>query len=96
MKLLAGFLICLNLVFAPLALASAQITMENHTDVVLNLFVDGNYACGPVQPGLTCTSQINAGDHNFEAREGMNAVVASASGTVEDGASPSFVVYNKN
>ena len=95
-KIMIGFMVCFSLILAPLALASAQITMQNNSDATLNLFVDGEYACGPVRPGLTCTSQISAGDHNFEAREGMNMTVASASGNVEDGTSPTFTVYNSN
>jgi hypothetical protein len=38
----------------------AQISMQNNTSLWLNLYIDGNFGCGPVMPEGFCTSSVNA------------------------------------
>lgn len=40
-----------------------QVNFQNNTNVTGDLYVDGNYGCGPVPMNLNCTTQIAAGAH---------------------------------
>jgi hypothetical protein len=87
---------------ADMAHAMAQITMVNKSQVTLNLYIDGNFGCGPVpgighftnSPGQFCTSNITPGLHSLEARKGQDAVpVAHEEGVnIGDGTSPTWTV----
>jgi hypothetical protein len=99
-------LVLLVLIFSlPLvnmAHAMAQITMVNRSQLTLNLYIDGNFGCGPVpgvghftnSPGLFCTSSVTPGPHLLEARKSQDAVpVAHEEGVnIGDGTSPTWTV----
>ena len=91
-----------SLSLAGMAHAMAQITMVNKSKVTLNLYIDGNFGCGPVlgvgqftnSPGQFCTSSNTPGPHLLEARKGQDAVpVAREEGVnIGDGTSPTWTV----
>jgi hypothetical protein len=91
-----------SLSLAGMAHAMAQITMVNKSKVTLNLYIDGNFGCGPVlgvghftnSPGQFCTSSITPGPHLLEARKGQDVVpVAREEGVnIGDGTSPTWTV----
>jgi hypothetical protein len=92
-------LFILLLTFTPKAQAAAQITMVNKSQVKVNLYIDGNFACGPVlgigqftnSPGLSCTSGVMAGKHRLQARDGEK-VIAEDVVEIGDGTSPTWTV----
>ena len=97
MKLKHAIVVSVLAFFSAAAFANtAQFTLENRINQRLNLFVDGQYACGPVMTnGGICATQINPDVmHVFEARTGMDpsTKVASESGSVPSGASPTWTV----
>lgn len=91
-----------SLSLANMAQAMAQITMVNRSKLTLNLYIDGNFGCGPVlgvghftnSPGLTCTCSVAPGPHLLEARKGQEvAPVAREEGVqIGDGTSPTWTV----
>ena len=66
--LLSGVLLSL----ADRAYSMAQVTLQNKTNFELNLFIDGNFGCGPVLPGLFCSTNVTPGSHFLEARKGTD------------------------
>jgi len=68
----------------------AQVTLQNRIDKTLDLYVDGGYGCRALM-NLTCTTSINAGPHNLEARSGQE-VIASQGMTAAEGSSPVWTV----
>ena len=96
-NVLAACLVLVGVVLPTIAYAgSAQFTLQNNIDRQLNLFVDDQYACGPVMTGGgTCTTQITPDvTHKFEARSGMDpsTTVKTETGSVPEGGSPTMVV----
>ncbi len=67
------------------AFGMAQINMQNNTQHQLNLFIDGNFGCGPVLPNGFCTSSVTPGSHKLEARKGMDPNTAVKSFTLNIG-----------
>lgn len=64
-------------VVAVLATASAdaqagygQISLDNQTSATANLYVDGQFGCGPVLARGFCTTQVKIGTHDLEAKLG--------------------------
>ena len=72
--------------------AMAQISMQNNTSLWLNLYIDGNFGCGPVMPSGFCTSSVNAGPHLLEARKGQEVVATEKDVNIGDGTSPTWTV----
>ena len=70
----------------------AQISMQNNTSLWLNLYIDGNFGCGPVMPNGFCTSSVNAGPHVLEARKGQEVVATEKGVNIGDGTSPTWTV----
>jgi hypothetical protein len=64
--LLLGF----SLPLAYRAYAMAQISLQNNSNFWLNLYIDGNFGCGPVMPSGFCTASVTPGSHLLEARKG--------------------------
>ena len=90
--LLAG----LTLSWAGSAQALAQITLQNKLNVQLNLYIDGEFGCGPVLPNGFCTSSVAAGTHTLDARTGgdpATIVATQPDVNIEDGSSPTWTVY---
>ena len=100
--MLALLVLGFSLSIADMAHAMAQITMVNKSQVTLNLYIDGNFGCGPVpgvghftnSPGQFCTSSVTPGPHSLEARKGQDVVpVAHEEGVnIGDGTSPTWTV----
>lgn len=70
----------------------AQISMQNNTSLWLNLYIDGNFGCGPVMPSGFCTSSVNTGPHDLEARKGQEVVATEKGVNIGDGTSPTWTV----
>ena len=106
MKIASKILLTVLLLFSfsfPLAdraYAMAQITMVNRSQLTLNLYIDGNFGCGPVlgvghftnSPGLFCTSTVTPGPHRLEARNGDKVVQHEDDVNIGDGTSPTWTV----
>lgn len=45
-----------------------QISLDNQTSVTANLYVDGQFGCGPVLARGFCTTQAKIGTHDLEAK----------------------------
>ena len=45
-----------------------QVVFQNNTKSTGNLFVDGNFGCGPVLSGGFCTTQVRIGWHDLLAK----------------------------
>jgi hypothetical protein len=45
-----------------------QISLDNQTSVSANLYVDGQFGCGPVLARGFCTTQVRIGTHDLEAK----------------------------
>ena len=101
-KILVIVLLLLSFSFplADKAYAIAQITMVNRSQLTLNLYIDGNFGCGPVlgvghftnSPGLFCTSSVTPGPHRLEARNGDKVVQHEDDVNIGDGTSPTWTV----
>ncbi len=86
------------------AYAMAQITMVNRSQLTLNLYIDGNFGCGPVlglgrftnSPGLFCTSSVTPGPHRLEARDGEKVMMHEDNVNIGDGTSPTWTVTIAN
>jgi len=101
-KILLTVLLLLSFSFplADRAYAIAQITMVNRSQLTLNLYIDGNFGCGPVlgvghftnSPGLFCTSTVTPGPHRLEARNGDKVVQHEDDVNIGDGTSPTWTV----
>jgi hypothetical protein len=82
------------------AYAMAQITMVNRSQLTLNLYIDGNFGCGPVlgvghftnSPGLFCTSSVTPGPHRLEARDREKVWAHEDDVNIGDGTSPTWTV----
>lgn len=72
--------------------AMAQISLQNNTKLWLNLYIDGNFGCGPVMPNGFCTSSIKAGPHLLEAKKGGEIVAREEGIQIGDGTSPTWTV----
>lgn len=74
---------------APLALSSAliasertaKVTLDNQTNIVLNLYVDKNFACR-AETKTTCATNVALGEHYFEAKDSDNEGEANSTHTV--------------
>jgi hypothetical protein len=85
-------LIGLSLPLAYMAYAMAQISLQNNTKLWLNLYIDGNFGCGPVMPSGFCTSSVTAGSHLLEARKGEEVLSSERGVNIGDGTSPTWTV----
>jgi hypothetical protein len=85
-------LLGLSLPLADRTYAMAQISLQNNTKLWLNLYIDGNFGCGPVMPSGFCTSSITAGSHLLEARKGEEVVSHESGVNIGDGTSPVWTV----
>jgi hypothetical protein len=74
------------------AYAMAQISLQNNTKLWLNLYIDGNFGCGPVMPSGFCTSSVKPGPHLLEARKGDEVISAESGVNIGDGTSPTWTV----
>jgi hypothetical protein len=98
MKAHRAILVCVLVFFSAVAALAdtAQFTLENRINQQLNLFVDGQYASGPVMTnGGICTTQVTPDvGQVFEARTGMDpsTSVMTRTGTVPSGGSPTMTV----
>ena len=86
--LLFGF----TLTAVPEVSAMAQVSLQNNTSFWLNLYIDGNFGCGPVMPNGFCTSSVTAGSHLLEARKGQEVVASQGAVNIGDGTSPTWTV----
>jgi hypothetical protein len=83
---------CLSLPSAYRAYALAQISLQNNTNLWLNLYIDNNFGCGPVMPSGFCTSSVTPGPHLLEARKGAEVVKYEDGVNIGDGTSPTWTV----
>jgi len=92
--LLVLFLLGLSLPLAHRAHAMAQISLQNNTNLWLNLYIDGNFGCGPVMPSGFCTSSVTPGSHLLEARKRgePGTTIPPESVNIGDGTSPTWTV----
>jgi hypothetical protein len=67
-----------------------QVSMQNNTDVTLDLYVDGNYGCRALK-GLFCTTQVTVGTHTLEAKAGDGRSI-STSVTINAGDSITWTI----
>jgi len=74
------------------AYAMAQISMQNNSKLWLNLYIDGNFGCGPVMPGGFCTSSVKEGPHLLEAKKGEEVMSYEKGVNIGDGTSPTWTV----
>jgi hypothetical protein len=82
-------ILALAALMGPAAVAyagSAQVTLENQTDMTLDMYVDGAYGCRALQ-GLTCTAQVQSGVRALEARSGQRTLTSKTS-DIAEGSSP--------
>lgn len=85
----------MSLPLANRAYSMAQISLQNNTNFRLNLYIDGNFGCGPVMPSGFCTSSVSPGPHLLEARKGgdpSTAIMPPQSVDIADGSSPTWPV----
>jgi len=84
----------LSLSSAQKAYSMAQISLQNNTSFWLNLYIDGNFGCGPVMPNGFCTSSITPGSHVLDARKKgePSTIIASEAVNIGDGSSPTWTV----
>jgi len=98
MKIASKILILVLLVLSfslPLAdnvYAMAQISFQNNTKLWLNLYIDGNFGCGPVMPSGFCTSSVKEGSHLLEAKKGEEVMSYEKGVNIGDGTSPTWTV----
>jgi hypothetical protein len=92
--LLIVLLFGLSLPSAQRAYSMAQISLQNNSSFWLNLYIDGNFGCGPVMPSGFCTSSITPGSHVLDARKRgePGTTIASESVNIGDGTSPTWTV----
>jgi hypothetical protein len=92
--LLVLFLLGLSLSLAYRAHATAQISLQNNTNFWLNLYIDGNFGCGPVMPSGFCTSSVTPGSHVLEARKRgeLSTTIPPETVNIGDGTSPTWTV----
>lgn len=76
--------------------AMAQISLQNNTSFWLNLFIDGNFGCGPVMPSGFCVSSVTPGSHLLEAKKGDEVVRSEKDVNIGDGTSPTWTVTIKD
>jgi len=74
------------------AYAMAQISMQNNSKLWLNLYIDGNFGCGPVMPGGFCTSSVKEGPHLLEAKKGEEVMSYEKGVNIGEGTSPTWTV----
>ena len=72
--------------------AMAQISLQNNTKLWLNLYIDGNFGCGPVMPSGFCTSSVKEGSHLLEAKKGEEVMSYEKGVNIGDGTSPTWTV----
>jgi hypothetical protein len=58
----------------------------------LNLYIDGNFGCGPVIPSGFCTSSVKEGSHLLEAKKGEEVMSYEKGVNIGDGTSPTWTV----
>lgn len=85
-------LLWLSLTLTHEAQAMAQISLQNNTKYWVNLYIDGNFGCGPVMPSGFCTSSVKEGPHLLEARKGDVVVQKEEGVNIGDGTSPTWTV----
>lgn len=90
--MLVLLLLTFSLPIAKMAYAMAQISLQNNTKLWLNLYIDGNFGCGPVMPNGFCTSSVKAGPHLLEAKKGEEVVYYENGVNIGDGTSPTWTV----
>ena len=76
--------------FADRAYAMAQISLQNNSNLWLDLYIDDNFGCGPVMPSGFCTSSVKEGIHRLEARKGQKTVAHEEGVQIGDGTSPTW------
>jgi hypothetical protein len=92
-KIFLTFLvIILSFSLANMAYALAQISLQNNSNLWLNLYIDGNFGCGPVMPSGFCTSSVKAGPHLLEAKKGEEVMSYEKGVNIGDGTSPTWTV----
>jgi hypothetical protein len=92
-KIFLTFLvIILSFSLANMAYALAQISLQNNSNLWLNLYIDGNFGCGPVIPSGFCTSSVKAGPHLLEAKKGEEVMSYEKGVNIGDGTSPTWTV----
>ena len=79
-----------SLPIADMAYAMAQISLQNNSNLWLNLYIAGNFGCGPVMPNGFCTSSVKEGVHRLEARKGQKTVAHEEGVQIGDGTSPTW------
>ena len=90
--LIVLLLLGLSLPLADRAYAMAQISLQNNSNLWLNLYIDGNFGCGPVMPSGFCTSSVKAGPHLLEAKKGEEVMSYEKGVNIGDGTSPTWTV----
>jgi len=81
-----------SLPIADKSYALAQISLQNNSNFWLNLYIDGNFGCGPVMPSGFCTSSVKAGPHLLEAKKGEEVISSEKDVNIGDGTSPTWTV----
>ena len=79
-----------SLPIADMAYAMAQISLQNNSNLWLDLYIDDNFGCGPVMPSGFCTSSLKGGIHRLEARKGQKTVAHEEGVQIGDGTSPTW------
>jgi hypothetical protein len=92
--LLIVLLFGLSLSSAQRAYSMAQISLQNNTSFWLNLYIDGNFGCGPVMPNGFCTSSVTPGSHLLDARKRgeSNTFIGPEAVNIGEGTSPTWTV----
>ena len=87
-------LICLFFLMENRAFSMAQISLQNNTSFWLNLYIDGNFGCGPVMPNGFCISSVKPGARVLEARKrgSSEPIVPPETVDIGDGTSPTWTV----
>lgn len=84
----------ITLAHVPDVFALAQISLQNNTGFWLNLYIDGNFGCGPVMPSGFCTSSVTPGPHLLDARKRGESgpFIGPEAVNIGDGTSPTWTV----
>jgi hypothetical protein len=72
----------------------ADVTLDNHWGIPLDLYVDRQFSCSAPQDG-TCTARVDSGVHELQARGG-DQVVAREFVTLKPGENFSYHVEKGN
>jgi len=82
-KSLAVFVVLLLAAVVVVAEQTAKITLDNQTNVTLNLYVDKDFACR-AEAKTTCTTTVALGEHYFEAKDSDGGEATSTHTVTED------------